>query len=79
MSFANKIIPRLGQSAEDGEWYVKAMYQSLNEYMTDIEIAMARPQFTVAGITTVPGSPPIPTPVTAHVGQVSNNKLPNTN
>lgn len=75
MSFANKIIPRLGQSAEDGEWYVKAMYQSLNEYMTDIEIAMARPQFTVAGITTVPGSPPIPTPVTAPVGQVSNKHI----
>lgn len=75
MSFANKIIPRLGQSAEDGEWYVKAMYQSLNEYMTDIEIAMARPQFTVAGITTVPGTPPIPTPVTAPVGQVSNKHI----
>ena len=48
MSFANKIIPRLGQSADDSEWYVNAMYQSLNEYMTDIEIAMARPQFTIS-------------------------------
>lgn len=75
MSFANKIIPRLGQSADDSEWYVKAMYQSLNEYMADIEIAMARPQFTVAGITTVPGTPPIPTPVTAPVGQVSNKHI----
>ena len=75
MSFANKIIPRLGQPADNSEWYVNAMYQSLNEYMTDIEIAMARPQFTVAGITTVPGTPPIPTPVTAPVGQVSNKHI----
>lgn len=75
MLFANHIIPRLGQSADDPEWYVRAMMDSLNEYMQDIETAMNIPQFTVAGITTVPATPPVPTPVTAPVGQVSNKHV----
>lgn len=75
MSFANKILPRLGQSAENEEWYVNAIWNSLNEYMGDIETAMARPQFTIAGITTVPGTPPVPTPVTCMTGQVSNKHI----
>lgn len=75
MSFANKILPRLGQSAENQEWYVNAIWNSLNEYMGDIETAMARPQFTIAGITTVPGTPPVPTPVTCMTGQVSNKHI----
>lgn len=75
MSFANKILPRLGQSAENQEWYVNAIWKSLNEYMVDIETAMAKPQFTIAGITTVPGAPPIQTPVTCMTGQVSNKHI----
>ena len=75
MLFANHIIPRLGQSAEDQEWYVRAMCDSLNEYMTDIEAAMNIPQFLIAGITTVPGTPPVPVPISAPVGQVSNKHI----
>lgn len=75
MSFANKILPRLGQSAENEEWYVNAIWKSLNEYMVDIETAMAKPQFTIAGITTVPGAPPVQTPVTCMTGQVSNKHI----
>lgn len=74
MSFANKILPRLGQSPENEEWYVNAIWKSLNEYMADIESAMYIPQFIVSGITTVPSSPPVPTPVMAHVGKVCNNR-----
>ena len=40
MLFYNHIISRLGQSADDAEWYVRAMCDSLNEYMADIEKAM---------------------------------------
>lgn len=75
MLFANHIIPRLGQSAEDQEWYVRAMCDSLNEYMADIEKAMMIPQFVITGITTVPGVPPVPTPVVSPTGQVSNKHI----
>ena len=75
MLFANHIIPRLGQSAEDQEWYIRAMMDSLNEYMQDIETAMNIPQFVIAGVTTVPGTPPVPVPITAPVGQVSNKHI----
>ena len=75
MLFANHIIPRLGQSAENPEWYVRAMMDSLNEYMQDIETAMNIPQFVIAGVTTVPGAPPVPVPITAPVGQVSNKHI----
>ena len=68
MLFANHIIPRLGQSAENQDWYVRAMMDSLNEYMQDIETAMNIPQFVIAGVTTVPGTPPVPVPITAPVG-----------
>lgn len=75
MSFADKIIPRLGQQPDNNEWYVNAMYQSLNEYMSDIENVMTKPQFIITGITTIPGTPPIPTPISAKVGQVSNKHI----
>jgi len=74
MSFADKILPRLGQSAENKEWYVNAIWKSLNEYMIDIETALAKPQFTITGITTVPGTPPVQTPVTCKTGIVSNKR-----
>lgn len=75
MSFANKIIPRLGQPADNREWYVNAIWTSLNEYMSDIETALTRPQFVITGTTTVPGVPPIPTPIVAPVGMVSNKHI----
>ena len=75
MLFANHIIPRLGKSADDQNWYVRAMMDSLNEYMQDIETAMNIPQFVIAGVTTVPGTPPVPVPITAPVGQVSNKHI----
>ena len=75
MLFANHIIPRLGKSAENPEWYVRAIMDSLNEYMQDIETAMNIPQFVIAGVTTVPGAPPVPVPITAPVGQVSNKHI----
>jgi hypothetical protein len=76
MSFADKIKPKLGQSVEDDEeWYVKAMHEALNNYLADIETAMLRPQFLITGITTVPGSPPYPVPITASVAQVSNKHI----
>ena len=75
MSFANKIIPRLGQPADNREWYVNAIWTSLNEYMSDIETALTRPQFVITGTTTVPGVPPIPTPIIAPVGMVSNKHI----
>lgn len=75
MLFANHIIPRLGKSADNPEWYVRAMMDSLNEYMQDIETAMNIPQFVIAGVTTVPGAPPVPVPITAPVGQVSNKHI----
>jgi hypothetical protein len=76
MSFAAKIKPKLGQSVEDDEeWYVKAMHEALNNYLADIETAMLRPQFLITGITTVPGSPPVPVPISAPVGQVSNKRI----
>lgn len=75
MLFANHIIPRLGQSAEDQEWYIRAMMDSLNEYMQDIETAMNIPQFLIVGTTTVPGTPPVPVPVSAPVGQVPNKHI----
>lgn len=76
MSFAAKIKPKLGQSVEDDEeWYVKAMHEALNKYLADIETAMLRPQFMINGITTVPGSPPYPVPVSSPVAQVSNKHI----
>lgn len=75
MLFANHIIPRLGQSADDQNWYVRAMMDSLNEYMQDIETSMNIPQFVITGVTTVPGAPPVPVPITAPVGQVSNKHI----
>ena len=75
MLFANHIIPRLGKSAENPEWYVRAIMDSLNEYMQDIETVMNIPQFVIAGVTTVPGAPPVPVPITAPVGQVSNKHI----
>lgn len=76
MSFAQKIIPRLGQSVEnDAEWYVKAIHQSLNEYMADIETAMNIPQFLIVGTTTVPSTPPVPVPISAPVAKVSNKHI----
>lgn len=67
MSLETFLKPMLNNpSSEDGEWYVKATYQALNLYMTQLESVLSIPNQMVNGVTTVPSTPPVPTPV---VGQ----------
>lgn len=73
MKFADKIIPRLGQSAENKEWYVNAIWTSLNEYIGEIESSLNRPQFQIVGTTTTPAG--VDVPIMSTTGQISNKHI----
>lgn len=60
MSFATFIKPQLYQKTEDQEWYLKAVTNSLNSYMMELESKLSIPNQQVAGVTVVPSVPPIP-------------------
>lgn len=72
-TFADKIIPRLGQKPDNAEWYVNAIWKSLNEYLTDIETTMYQPQFKIVGTTTTPAG--VSVPIMANTGQISNKRI----
>ena len=63
MSFANFIKPQLNQKTDDQEWYLRAVTNALNNYMTELETKLSVPSQNVTGTTIVPGTPPVPTPI----------------
>jgi hypothetical protein len=63
MSFANYIKPLLNQKTDDQEWYLKAVTNSLNSYMSELETKLSVPTQQVEGTVIVPGSPPVTTPL----------------
>ena len=58
MMFSSKIIPRLGQSADNEEWYLNALWKSLNEYLDDLERAVNNTLIPITGVTVTPAGTP---------------------
>lgn len=62
MSFQTFMKPLLNNpSSEDGEWYVKATHQCLNNYMAELESALSMPNQMVTGTIVTPSVPPVTT------------------
>lgn len=67
MSLQKYLKPLLYQTSDDNQWYLKATTDALNEYLNELVSILSKPCIMVSGVTTVPGTPPIPTPITGNL------------
>lgn len=68
MSLKTFLKPLLNQRTKSDDWYVRATLEAMNYYMQELENRLSVPNQNIVGTTVVPGTPPIPTPISGPIG-----------